>query len=250
MDSVATLTLARPEVLNAIDSVTLSECLDALANAQADAAVRVVVVRGEGSRALTAGADIREIANYDPNQMAAYNRRWLDWFAAIESCPKPVIASVAGWATGGGTEMSLACDFVVCAHSARFGLSEINIGVIPGAGAAIRLTRWLGRLRAKELLMLGETVPGAQAVEWHLANVCVADDELEAETARWAGKLAAKAPLALAAAKACVNVGAEAAMPVALEYELREFLLLFASADQKEGMAAFLEKRSPQFTGR
>lgn len=248
-DRVATITLARPDVLNAMDTQCLVECMAALEAAQTDAAVGVIVIRGEGGRAFTAGADIREIRAHGPTEMAIYNRRWLDWFAALEACPKPVIASVEGWATGGGTEMTLACDFVIAADTARFGLAEINIGVIPGAGAAVRLTRWLGRLRAKELLMLGETIPGERAVDWHLANVCVPAADLAAETARWAAKLAAKAPLALAAAKACVNVGAEAALPTALEYELREFLLLFATADQKEGMAAFLEKRPPVFKG-
>lgn len=246
---IATIALARLEVLNAMNSMCLLECAAALSLAVDNPAVRVVVIRGEGGRAFTAGADIREIARFGPVEMARYNRRWLAWFDALEACPKPVVASVEGWATGGGTEMTLACDFVVCADTARFGLSEINIGVIPGAGAAVRLTRWLGRLRAKALLMLGETLTGAEAVEWQLANTCVAPAELPAATRALADKLASKPPLALAAAKRCVNVAAEAALPVALEQELAEFLLLFATADQKEGMAAFLEKRAPQFMG-
>lgn len=249
-DRVATITLSRPAVLNAMNGACLIECMAALAQATDDDAVRVVVVRGDGDRAFTAGADIREIAGYGPQQMARYNRQWLNWFATIEACPKPVVASVHGWATGGGTEMTLACDFVICAQSARFGLAEIDIGVIPGAGAAVRLTRWLGRLRAKEILMLGARIPGEQAVAWHLANSCVPDDDLATATAELAATLAAKPPLALAAAKRSVNVGSEAAMPIALEYELREFLLLFATDDQKEGMAAFLDKRTPNFQGR
>jgi enoyl-CoA hydratase/carnithine racemase len=249
-DAVATITLNRPAVLNAINSQCLEDCLAALAAAVTDATVRVVVIQGGGPRAFTAGADIREIAGYGPAQMAVYNRRWLDWFDAIERAPKPVIASVHGWATGGGTEMTLACDFVLCSDSARFGLAEINIGVIPGAGAAVRLTRWVGRLRAKELLMLGNTLSGPEAVAWQLANRCVADADLKAATQELARTLAAKPPLALAAAKACVNVGAEAAMPAALEFELEQFLRLFDSADQKEGMAAFLEKRPARFSGR
>lgn len=247
---VATITLARPAVLNAMNSECLSECMGALAKARADMAVRVVVLRGEGTRAFTAGADIREIAGYGPAEMAIYNRRWIDWFEALEACPKPIVAAVAGWATGGGTEMTLACDFVVCADTARFGLAEINIGVVPGAGATVRLTRWMGRLRAKALLMLGETLTGDEAVEWQLANMCVPLDDLDDATAALAAKLAAKAPLALAAAKRCVNVAAEAALPIAIEHALNEFLLLFATEDQKEGMAAFLAKRTPNFRGR
>jgi enoyl-CoA hydratase/carnithine racemase len=246
---VATIAFNRPRVHNAMNSACIEDVLAALATADADPAVRVIVMRGEGGKAFSSGADIAEIADFGPREMLAYNRRWLALFDTIERLAKPVIASVEGWATGGGTELSLACDFVVCADSAKFGLAEINIGVIPGAGAAVRLTRWLGRLRAKEILMLGEVIPGHKAVDWHLANVCVAPERLADETADLATRLAAKAPLAIAAAKSTVNVGAEAAMPVALEFELHEFLLLFASSDQKEGMAAFLEKRAPVFRG-
>ena len=247
---LTTITLNRPRVLNAINTRCLVELLAALTAAEENDVVRVVIIRGAGGRAFTSGADISEIAEAGPREMLAYNRRWLALFEAIERLPKPVVASVEGWATGGGTELTLACDFVVCADTAKFGLAEINIGVIPGAGAAVRLTRWLGRLRAKEILMLGEVIPGPKAVEWHLANNCVSADALAEETLALAKKLASKAPLALAAAKSSVNVGAEASLAVALEYELREFLLLFASADQKEGMAAFLEKRPPNYTGR
>jgi enoyl-CoA hydratase/carnithine racemase len=249
-DRVATITLDRPQVLNAMNSACLIECSDALATAQANDSVRAIVICGSGGRAFTAGADIGEIANFGPSDMERYNRRWLDWFAAIEGCPKPVIASVEGWATGGGTEMTLACDFVLCTDTARFGLSEINIGVIPGAGAAVRLTRWVGRLRAKELLFLGRQLTGEEAVAWQLANRCVPAGQLREATVAFAAELAAKAPLALAAAKRSVNVAAESALPIAMEHELREFLILFASEDQKEGMAAFLEKRPAAFKGR
>ena len=249
-DAAAHITLNRPKKLNAMNALRIGEMRHALAAARRDDSVRVVILSGAGERAFTAGADISELADKTPFEMEEYNRHWLGLFADIESLPKPVIASVHGYATGGGTEMSLTCDFVLCAEDSRFGLSEINIGVIPGAGAAVRLTRWMGRLKAKEILMLGEFVSGPEAVRCGLANRCVANGELKQVTAEWAAKLAKKAPLALAAAKACVNVGAEAALPTALEYELREFLLLFGSEDQKEGMAAFLEKREAKFTGR
>ena len=249
-DVTAHITLNRPKKLNAMNLRCLGEMRQALADVRGDKGVRVVVLAGAGERAFTAGADISELAGKTPFEMQAYNRHWLGLFADIESLPKPVIASVHGYATGGGTEMSLTCDFVLCAEDSRFGLSEINIGVIPGAGAAVRLTRWMGRLKAKEILMLGEFVSGPEAVQCGLANRCVPVAKLARVTAEWAAKLAKKAPLALAAAKACVNVGAEAAMPTALEFELREFLLLFGSEDQTEGMNAFLEKREAKFTGR
>ncbi len=249
-DAAAHITLNRPKKLNAMNALCIAEMRAALAEARGDDAVRVVVIKGTGERAFTAGADISELADKTPIEMEGYNREWLGLFDDIEGLPKPVIASVHGYATGGGTEMSLACDFVLCAEDCRFGLSEINIGVIPGAGAAVRLTRWMGRLKAKEILMLGEFVSGVEAVQCGLANRAVPAAELASVTAEWAAKLAAKAPLALAAAKACVNVGADAKMPAALEYELRAFLRLFDSEDQKEGMNAFLEKRPAKFTGR
>ena len=249
-DGVAYITLNRPKKLNAMNAQCIAEMRAALAEIRGDDDVRVVLLRGAGERAFTAGADITELAEKSPAEMEGYNRQWLGLFDDIESLPKPVIASVHGYATGGGTEMSLTCDFVLCAEDSRFGLSEINIGVIPGAGAAVRLTRWMGRLKAKEILMLGEFVSGADAVGCGLADRCVPRAELAGITAEWAAKLATKAPLALAAAKACVNVGAEAEMPAALEFELQEFLRLFDSEDQTEGMNAFLEKRAAKFTGR
>ncbi|MCW2241364.1 enoyl-CoA hydratase/isomerase family protein [Azospirillum canadense] len=243
------ITLSRPRVHNAMNSLCIRECRQAVEEAGADPAVRSIVFTGAGDRAFTAGADISEMVAYGPNEMLLYNRGWLGLFRDIEMCRKPVIAAVHGWATGGGTELSLACDFVLCTDAARFGLAEINIGVIPGAGAAVRLTRWVGRLKAKELLMLGRLVEGREAVELHLANRCVPPDELRDAAQALADELGAKAPLALGAAKASVNVGADSGFDAALEYELQEFLRLFATADQKEGMRAFLEKRNPIYHG-
>ncbi len=243
------ITLNRPRVHNAMNEAAVRACRAAVEAAAAEPGIRALVIVGAGERAFTAGADISEIAGYGPAEMAAYNRHWLDLFRAIERCPKPVIAAVHGWATGGGTEMSLACDFVLCSDEARFGLAEINIGVIPGAGAAVRLTRWLGRLKTKEILMLGRLIEGREAVRLQLANRCVSRGELPAAAQELADELARKAPLALAAAKASVNIGSEAEFDTALEYELREFLLLFNTADQKEGMRAFLEKRAPVYVG-
>ncbi|HYG91232.1 MAG TPA: enoyl-CoA hydratase/isomerase family protein [Azospirillum sp.] len=240
----------RPRVHNAMNMQCLRETSAALDVAAADPAVRVVALVGSGGKAFTAGADITELADRTPFEMLGYNRLWLGLFDRIEAMPKPVVAGVHGWATGGGTELSLCCDFVVCTEAARFGLAEINIGVIPGAGAAVRLTRWVGRLKAKEILMLGDLIPGPEAVALQLANRCVPDGALEDALRDLAGRLASKAPLALAAAKSSVNVGGEMPQPLGLEYELREFLLLFGTEDQKEGMRAFLEKRPARYAGR
>lgn len=244
------ITLDRPRVLNAMNSRCILECIQAIRVAEDDSAVRTIVFAGAGDRAFTAGADITEIRDFGPAEILRYNRDWLDLFRRIEACRKPVIAAVKGWATGGGTELSLACDFVICTQSARFGLAEIDIGVIPGAGAAVRLTRWLGRLRAKELLMLGRLLGGEEAVEWQLANCCVADAELAGAVDELCADLGRRAPLALGAAKASVNIGAESHIDAAMEYELQEFARLFSSEDQKEGMRAFLEKREPFYQGK
>lgn len=248
--ALAWIRLNRPRVHNAIDTACLHELSAALEAARRDSAIRVVAIAGNGGKAFTAGADIGEMKDKSAAAMLVYNRLWLDLLAAIESVEKPVIASVHGFAMGGGTELSLACDFVICSSAARFGLAEINIGVIPGAGAAVRLTRWLGRLKAKEILMLGRLISGAEAVALHLANECVEPDAIEARVRALAAELASKPPLALAAAKASVNAGGEMAQADGMEYELIRFLQLFDTEDQKEGMRAFLEKRPPLFEGR
>lgn len=244
------ITLNRPQVHNAMNHRCILECIEAVTVAGDDRSVRTIVFAGAGEKAFTAGADITELRDFGSLEVLRYNRDWLNLFRTIENCRKPVVACVKGWATGGGTELSLACDFAICAESTRFGLREINIGIIPGAGAAVRLTRWMGRLRAKELLMLGRLLSGQEAVEWQLANRCVPDTALIEATTHLCEELAEMAPLALGAAKASINIGAEASFDVALEYELQEFVRLFSSNDQKEGMSAFLEKRKPRYSGR
>lgn len=242
--------LNRPDVLNAMNWACINEVQAAIREAEGNVDVRSIIVAGAGPRAFTAGADITELRDFGPLEVLRYNRDWLDMFRRIEMCRKPVIAAVHGWATGGGTELSLASDFVIAAESARFGLAEINIGVIPGAGAGARLTRWVGRLRAKEMLMLGRLLTGREAVDWQIANRCVPDEDLDSAAMELAEDLNARAPLALGAAKMTVNVGAEASQDIAMEYELQEFVRLFGTEDKLEGMSAFLEKRKPQYRGK
>ena len=248
--SIGVLTLNRPEFHNAMNQKCLSECTAVLELIKNDDAIRVVIIKGAGEKAFTAGADLHEFAAYGPTEAREANEAWLEFFNAIESLPKPVIAQVRGHAPGGGTELSLCCDFVICSTDAKFRLAEINIGVIPGAGAGVRLTRWMGRLKAKEILMLGDVISGEDAVLCGLANECVSVDSLDDKVQELADKLTKKPPLALAAAKSVVNVASEYPIEVALEQQLEEFLKLFSSEDQKEGMNAFLEKREANFKGR
>jgi len=244
------ITLNRPSALNAMNWKCVLEVHAATREAEDDTSIRSIVFNGAGVRAFTAGADITELVDFGPAEVLRYNRDWLDLFRRIEQCRKPVIACVHGYATGGGTELALACDFVIAAKSAKFGLAEINIGVIPGACAGVRLTRWVGRLRAKELLMLGRLLTGDEAVAWQLANQCVAPEDLYATVDTLTDNINARAPLALAAAKQTINTGSEASWGVAMEYELQEFVRLFGTEDKKEGMSAFLEKRKPNFKGK
>ncbi len=252
---VATLTLNRPAKLNAIDAATLRALREAVAAVAGDDALRVAVIRGAGERAFSAGADIGEMlalseSGSESGGMRAYMDLWVGALRDLETLPKPVIASVHGYATAGGTELALACDLVVCSDDARFGLAEIGIGVIPGAGATLRLTRVMGRHKAKEILMLGDFVPGAEAARLGLANRCVTRAELAGATADWARRLAAGPPLALAAVKRLVNEAAEKPLSEAMTDGLEAFLGLFESDDQKRGMRAFLEKRKADFKGR
>lgn len=247
--SAAHIILNRPEVHNAFNQKCLAELLDALARVRSDDSCRVLVIRSSSPKAFSAGADLRELVTYSPSEAEAGNRPWLTVFDAIEELPKPVIAEVHGWAPGGGTELSLCCDFVICSSDAKFGLSEIKLGVIPGAGGSVRITRWVGRLKAKEILMLGDFIPGEEAVSIGLANRCVAREELRNTVDELAERLANGPPRALAAAKSVVNFASEAPSPLAIEAALKEFMLLFATQDQKEGMLAFLEKRPALFTG-
>lgn len=248
-DRIAFITFNRPKVLNSFNTHMLNECIDALKRCRDDKEVRVVVFKGAGEKAFSAGADIAEIQDNGPFEQLVYNRLWIDMFYMIENIRKPMIASVHGYAPGGGTELSLCCDMVIAAENAKFALAEIKIGVIPGAGATVRLPRWVGKAKAMEILMTGEFIPAQEAHRIGLINHVVPTDQLETFTREFADKVASMSPLALAAAKASINIGAEMDRDRGIEYALQEFLLLFASKDQKEGMKAFVEKRRPVFTG-
>jgi enoyl-CoA hydratase/carnithine racemase len=249
-EQIAFITFNRPKVLNAFNTHMLHECIAVMETCRDDPNIRCIVFRGAGDRAFSAGADISEIKENDPFMQLAYNRLWVQFFYQIENIRKPVIASVQGFAPGGGTELSLCCDMVIAADDAKFALAEIKLGVIPGAGATVRLTRWVGKAKAMEILMLGEMIDAKEAHRIGLTNWVVSKDQLASFTMDIARKLAKKSPVALAAAKAAVNIGGEMDRDRGIEYALAEFLLLFASKDQKEGMKAFIEKREPVFTGK
>jgi enoyl-CoA hydratase len=243
----ALVRLNRPKQLNALNGAVMDAVCTALEELDADDAVRAIVVTGS-ERAFAAGADIGEMAGASPIDMLITNR--IGQWDRIRKITKPVIAAVNGWALGGGCELAMTLDLIVAGEGAKFGQPEINIGVIPGAGGTQRLTRAIGKSRAMEMILTGDPITAREAKAAGLV-ARVTQDELVVEDAlALAATIATKSPLALRLAKEAVNAAFEMSLTDALAHERRLFYLLFASEDQKEGMAAFLEKRPPHFTGR
>ena len=243
----ALVRLNRPKQLNALNGAVMDALCGALEELDRDEGVRAIVVTGS-ERAFAAGADIGEMAGASPIDMLVTNR--IGQWDRIRRITKPVIAAVNGWALGGGCELAMTLDLIVAGEGAKFGQPEINIGVIPGAGGTQRLTRAIGKSKAMRMILTGEPISAVEAERAGLvANVT--QDELVVEDAlALAASIATKSPIALRLAKEAVNAAHEMSLTDALAHERRLFYLLFASEDQKEGMAAFLEKRTPDFTGR
>ena len=244
---VALLRFNRPKQLNALNGQVMDELCGALEALDRDDAIRVLVVTGN-DRAFAAGADIGEMAGASPIDMLRTNR--IAQWDRVRRIGKPVIAAVAGWCLGGGCELAMALDLIVAAESARFGQPEINIGVIPGAGGTQRLTRAVGKSVAMEMILTGEPIDAREAHRLGLVARVVPNELVVEDALALAAKIATRSPLALRLAKEAVNAAYEMSLTDALAHERRLFYLLFASEDQKEGMAAFLEKRDPNFTGR
>ncbi|MCI0581702.1 MAG: enoyl-CoA hydratase-related protein [Chloroflexi bacterium] len=248
LDGVALVTLDRPKVLNALDFTLIAELTDALERLDRDRACRAIVVTGAGDRAFAAGADIGELAVQTPATLLADDdfHRW----ERIKRVRTPLIAAVRGFALGGGCELAMTCDLLIAGEGAQFGQPEIKLGVMPGAGGTQRLTRAIGKAKAMELVLTGRTM-GAREAEAHgLVTRVVPDAEVVAAALELAATIASLPPLAVIAAKEAVNRAEELGLEAGLEFERRSFYLLFASDDQREGMAAFTEKRKPAWKGR
>ena len=246
---LATVTIRREASLNALSSQVMRELTAAVAALDADATVRVVAITGAGAKAFVAGADIAEMQGLDATLAQGFAEAGGRLGDAIEASPKVWIAAVNGFALGGGCELALACDFIYAVDKARFGQPEVKLGVIPGFGGTQRLARRVGVAKAKELCVTGDLVTAADALRIGLADAVVAPEALLPTVRELAGRIAANGPLAVAAAKRCIHLGQSMTLPDALALEQREFGALFATADQKEGMTAFLGKRAAQFTG-
>jgi enoyl-CoA hydratase len=247
--AVATLTFQRPEKLNALDPAMLDALgarLDALAD---DGEVRCAILTGAG-KAFVAGADIAAMAAMSPVEAKRFADHGGRVAGAIEGLPFPVIAAVNGFALGGGCELALACDFIWASEKARFGQPEVNLGVIPGFGGTQRLARRVGIGRARELVFTGAMLGAEQAKAIGLVNEVTPADALLDRVKEVARAIAAKGPLAIAAAKRVLLRGEGESLLAACELEAQAFAGLFGSDDQREGMKAFLEKRAAAFTGR
>ncbi|HEX3428895.1 MAG TPA: enoyl-CoA hydratase-related protein [Candidatus Limnocylindrales bacterium] len=245
---VALVTIDRPDVLNALSFDLLDDLATVLERLDVDPDCRAIVLTGSGTRAFAAGADIRELARQTPVSLLVENRfgAW-DRIGAIRT---PLIAAVRGFALGGGCELAMSCDLIVAGEDAVFGQPEINLGVMPGAGGTQRLTRAIGKARAMDLILTGRTITAADAERMGLVSRVVASDATLDEALDLAMRIAGQAPVAVLAAKEAVRAAQELPLAAGLQHERRAFYLLFASDDQDEGMAAFVEKRSPTWKGR
>ncbi|MDG2526727.1 enoyl-CoA hydratase-related protein [Stenotrophomonas sp. HITSZ_GD] len=248
--AILTVTVNRPDKLNALDQDTLLALDAAFAEAAVADDVRVVVLTGAGPKAFVAGADIAQMTGLPALAGRDFGLVGQRLMRRIERMPKPVIAMINGYALGGGLELAMACHLRIAADTAKVGQPEINLGLIPGFGGTQRLLRLTGRAAALELCLLGEPIDAARAHQLGLVNRVVPAAELETATAQWAERLAASAPLALRAILDAVIVGGECGLDEGLEFESAQFGLMFASEDMREGTSAFLERRKPAFVGR
>lgn len=243
---VALVTLNRPQALNALNRALLTELGEALDALDADPQIGAIVITGS-ARAFAAGADIKEMAAMSAVEMMTNGFSGL--FARLARVGKPVIAAVSGFALGGGFELALLCDMIVAAESAKFGLPEVTIGVIPGGGGTQRLTRAVGKALAMEMILNNRHLSAAEAEKYGLVNRVFPDERMLDEALSLAADIAGRSPLSLRLAKEAINAAFEGSLSETLNDERRLFQLTFASEDQKEGMAAFLEKRKPTWKG-
>ena len=247
MGRAGLIQLNRPQQLNALNATVMAEVVTALEAFDQNDDVGCLVIAGN-ERAFAAGADIKEMAEATAVDMLLRDsiKRW----DRIRQIKKPIIAAVSGYCLGGGCELAMTCDLIIASESAQFGQPEVNLGVMPGAGGTQRLTRAIGKSKAMEMILTGRTMSAHEAEQLGLVARVVPVEAYLAEALKLANEIAARPPLAVRLAKEAVNKAFEISLTDGLDYERRLFYLLFASADQKEGMRAFVEKRPPQWQGR
>lgn len=247
-DNVGLMTLHRPQALNALCGPLMDELTHAIETFEKDDAIGCMVLTGS-EKAFAAGADIKEMSDKSYADVMREDFITANWEAAAKA-RKPIIAAVAGYALGGGCELAMMCDFILAADTAKFGQPEINLGVIPGAGGTQRLTRFVGKSKAMEMCLTGRMMDADEAERCGLVSRIIAADDLLDEAVAVAQKIAEKSLPSVMTAKECVDVAFETTLREGVHYERRVFHSLFAFDDQKEGMAAFIEKRTPKFTNK
>ena len=249
-EGIATITLNRPEALNAFNKEVVEEIIHALEDVRNDENVRVVVLTGSGEKAFSAGADIKAMVGMTPLKARELSLMGERLCVALENLEKPVIAALNGYALGGGLEVAMSCDLRVATENARMGQTEINFGLIPGWGGTQRLTRLIGRAKAKELIFTGRMIDAKTAEQLGIVNMVVSPDKFKETVRQFALELASKAPVAVKVAKALINKGADIGLDSALALEREGFGVVASTEDLKEGVSAFTEKRKPIFKGK
>ena len=248
--NIFVITIDRPKVLNALNAKTVEEIGKAFAEVRDDESIRCVILTGAGEKAFVAGADINELAKMTPIVGKFVSEQGQTVFLQIERFPKPVIAAINGFALGGGCELALACHMRIASDKAQLGLPEVSLGIIPGYGGTQRMVRLLGKGKAFELICSGDRVGAVEAERIGLVNKVVPADQLMSTAEELAKKIALRSPVAIRAAIEVINSGSDMPFEEGQVLEATLFGLLCASDDMKEGMKAFLEKRTPDFPGK
>jgi enoyl-CoA hydratase/carnithine racemase len=244
--AVATIWIDRQAKMNTMTVAMRNEFPGLFGALEADEAVRVIVVRGAGGKAFSAGGDVGEFLTLAPADLEL----WGDTLTAAERCRKPVIAAIDGYTMGAGLELAVACDFRIATRRSEFAFPEVRLGMIPGSGGTQRALRLMGMTRGKLFMMTGRRISAQQAEAWSLITEMVPDDKLDEAVGALAAELAERAPLALRTLKMVLNRGAEAPLETALELERKAYAWLRSTHDYAEGVTSFLEKRPPKYTGR
>jgi enoyl-CoA hydratase len=248
--AVATITLNRPQRLNALNQQMLRELDEAFDEVAADSVARVLVITGAGDRAFAAGADIGEFVDLGPLAALDFSRNAHRVFRKLETMAKPTIAAVNGFALGGGCELMMACDIAYAADTAKIGQPEVTLGIIPGAGGTQRLPRLVGKQKAKELAMTGDMIGAEEALRIGLVCKVMPAAELMADVQKLCERILSKGDVALRMIKEAIEAGSQVDLASGLEIEAKSWSMCFATEDRVEGVKAFLEKRTPQFKGR
>ena len=248
-ENIATVTISRPQVLNALNDETISELIHCFSELQKDAKIIVIILTGSGEKAFVSGADINELKVADSFGGVKKSLKGEEFLFLMENMDKVVIGAINGYALGGGCELALGCDIRIASENAKLGLPEVSLGVIPGYGGTQRLPRLVGLGKAKELIFTGDLVDAQESLRIGLVEKVVPLQDLLLTCKNLAAKIVTKGPLAIKIAKKCINLSLDVDLKTGCDYEATQFGIICSSQDKVEGTSAFLEKRKPNFTG-